>query len=196
MIWGNESAASTDRDIGSIYGKIIRNCRACVHKWTNAQQSRKENRMSKNMDVFKRYFDMVYANPPASVIEANEKYLADDYKNFDKDGNVAMDKKTYIEMGKLLFKSFEDLEYITSDIREDGNSVVVSGHFKGTHTGDLDLTSMGVGVIPASGKMVVWPESSTKFNIEGDKIVSQQDVGDNGGVGEFLKLLGVALPSA
>ncbi len=128
--------------------------------------------MTSKVDVYKKYYEAAWADPPASIVEAGETYLSDDFKNFDKDGNVIGDKAAYIGMTNLLAAAFKDFKAVYSDIREEGDSVIVSSHFEGTHTGDLDLSAMGMGVVPASGKKIVWPESRLKFKIEGDKIVS------------------------
>ena len=72
----------------------------------------------------------------------------------------------------------------------------MTGHFEGTHKADLDLSAIGAGVIPASGKRIVWPDESTKVMVEGDKIVRLEPYGDSGGMETFLAGLGVELPSA
>jgi hypothetical protein len=106
-----------------------------------------------------------------------------------------MDRAAYIGFGHLLLTSFNDMKFLYSDLREEGEDVKVNSHWEGTFTGDLDLSAMGMGVIPASGKKIVWPESSSKWKIEGKKVVSIQDF-STGGVGEFLAPLGVKPPSA
>jgi hypothetical protein len=83
---------------------------------------------------------------------------------------------------------------VFSDLREEGDSVIASFHFEGTFTSDFDLSAMGMGVVPVTGKKIVWPEASAKFNIKGDKTVSIQEI--TGGMEWFLAPLGVKLPSA
>lgn len=147
-----------------------------------------------NMDLVDAWHELSYKNPPSSVLEANNKYLSDDFKTFDADGNVTLDKKAYTGMSMLIFKSFPDYKAVFSEKREEEDgSVVLSFHFEGTHKGDLDLSAMGMGVIPASGKKVVWPESTSKWTVVGDKIVSIQAI--TGGVEDFLGALGVKLPA-
>jgi predicted ester cyclase len=152
--------------------------------------------MSSALDVYKEYYEASWANPPSSNVEAIETYLSDDFQSLDKDGNVVMDKQAYAGIVQLINTAFKDFNYVRSDLRAEGDSVIVSGHFEGTHTGDFDLSAMGVGVIPASGKKIVWPEASNEFKIEGDKIVSIKPYGDSGGMEAFLEALGVKAPSA
>jgi hypothetical protein len=71
----------------------------------------------------------------------------------------------------------------------------MSGHFEGTHTGDLDLSAIGIGVIPASGKKIVWPEASEKITVEGDKIIRMEPYAGASGMQAWLAALGVELPS-
>lgn len=152
--------------------------------------------MTRNLDVVRAYIDAAWSNPPSSVMEAEATYLADDFKSLDKDGNVLMDKEAYIGMAHLLFAAFKDFKWVRSDLRQEGDSVIMSGHFEGTHTGDLDLSAVGMGVIPASGEMIVWPKTSVEYKVEGDKIVTEEPYGDARGVEDFLAVLGVKAPSA
>jgi predicted ester cyclase len=151
--------------------------------------------MGSKSDLYKAYFEASWANPPSSIVEANMTYLSDDFKNYDKDGNVLMDRAAYTGMGQLLGSAFTDFNAVYSEIREEGDSVIARYHFEGTHTGDLDLSAMGLGVIPASGKRIVWPEDTAAFKIQGDKIVSIKPYGDSAGVASFLAALGVKPPS-
>jgi hypothetical protein len=153
--------------------------------------------MSSNVDYIRAYFDEVWAggSNPEAPMEWAETHLSDDFHFLDKDGNVTMDKAAYIGFGHLLLASFADMKFLYSDFRDEGDGVLVDSHWEGTFTGDLDLSAMGMGVVPASGKKIVWPDSSSKWKIEGEKVVSIQDF-STGGIGEFLAPLGVMPPSA
>ena len=151
--------------------------------------------MGSTLDVYNAYYDATWANPPSSVTEANEAYLSDDFKSLEKDGSVSMDRQTYVGIGALMFTAFKDLKGVIDELQEEGDSVIVRSHFEGTHTGDFDLSAMGMGVIPASGKKIVWPESSNKFTIKGDKIVSITNLESSNSVAAFLEPLGVKLPT-
>jgi predicted ester cyclase len=150
--------------------------------------------MTSKLDVIRAWHDALYANPPSSIVEANQKFLSDDFKNLDKDGTVLMDKQAYLGMAQLLSAAMKDIKWVIDDLREEGDGVVIRSHFEGTHTGDFDLSAMGLGVVPASGKKIVWPDSSARFTIEGDKVLSIKEI--DGGVELFLAPLGVKLPSA
>jgi hypothetical protein len=62
----------------------------------------------------------------------------------------------------------------------------MTGHFEGTFKADLDLSALGAGVIPASGKKIVWPEVNVKVTVEGDKIVREEPYGEGGGIEAFV----------
>lgn len=151
--------------------------------------------MADNLEIYNKYFDQAWRNPPTSLVETNEKYLSDDFQSLDKDGNVEMDKAAYIGMSQLLFGSFSNFRFVKNDVHSEGDVVFLTGHFEGKHVGDLDFSAMGMGVIPASGKIVEWPETTVMFRFAGDKIASVQPADDRGGTAAFLKALGVEMPT-
>jgi predicted ester cyclase len=152
--------------------------------------------MSNNLDLYKAYVEAAWANPPASLMEAGMKYLSADFKNIDVDGTVLGDREAYNGMGLLMASAFTDFKAVYGEMREEGDDVIVTSHFEGTHTGDLDLSALGLGVIPASGKKIVWPDATNAFTIKDGKIISVKPYGDSSGIGEFLKPLGVSMPTA
>jgi hypothetical protein len=128
------------------------------------------------------------------MISANEMYLSDNFQSLDKDGNVRGDKAGFNAMSQLLHNSFTGFKGVVHDLQEEEDgSVTMTFHFEGKHTGDFDLSAMSLGVIPASGKRIVTPESKTRFIVEGGKIVSSQPI--SGGFEFILAAIG-ALPSA
>lgn len=140
-----------------------------------------------------KWHEESWANPPSSVVQAAEKFFSDDFKSLDKDGNVISGKAEFVASNKQLMEAFKDFKGVVHDISEVGDSVILTFHFEGTHTGDFDLSAMGLGVIPATGKKVVTPESKTRFMIEGDQIVSSQPI--SGGFESLLAGIG-AIPSS
>ena len=114
--------------------------------------------------------DIVKAFAYGNSLETADKYLADDFKMFDLEGNVVMDKATYMGMGTLMYAAFDDLNYVATNVRQEGDDLLVTGHFEGRHVNDFDLSAVGMGVIPASGRMIIWPDSTDKYEVEGDQI--------------------------
>jgi hypothetical protein len=145
--------------------------------------------MGKNLDTYNTYYEASWADPPSSHFAANEKYLSENFQNLDREGNVMMDKAAYMGMVRILNDAFSNFKAVLSDVHEEGDAVILSSHFEGTHTGDLDLSALGMGIFPASGKRIVWPEASTTWKFDGDQILSIQPNDDNGGVGPFLAAL-------
>lgn len=161
-----------------------------------AHLPRKESNMGNKLDIYNSYYEAAWANPPSSLTEAGSTYFSNGFQSLDRDGNVQMDKEAYLGMTQMTFASFADFKAVLHDVREEGDAVILRSHFEGTHTGDLDLSAMGLGVIKASGNRIVWPEAKTKWTFEGDKITSIQAMDDAGGLGAFLAPLGVKMPSA
>lgn len=152
--------------------------------------------MRSKLDVYREYNEASWANPPSSFMEADMTYLSDDFQSLDKDGNLVMNREMYTGMGQLLYAAFKDFKFVINDLQEVEDGVIVTGHFEGIHTGDLDLSGMGLGIIPASGKKIVWPEARSKFKIVDEKIVGIEAYGDSGGIESFLETLGVKAPAA
>ena len=146
--------------------------------------------MTSKLEVVKAWTDL-----PAGDIEASAAYLSEDFQSLDKDGNVEMNKEAWVGMGHILLAAFTDYDWVRTGIREEGDFVIMSGRFEGTFTGDLDLSAMGMGVIPASGKEIDWQEASSKITVEGDKIVRLEQYGDSGGLETFFAALGVKPPA-
>lgn len=136
------------------------------------------------IDIAKSAF--TYDNPDKN------SYLSDDFQSTDALGTPPMDKSSWIAMGQLMESAFPDVSYVVEDVREEGDGVAVTGHFSGTFTNDFDLSAMGVGVIPATGKALDFLDSTVLVSFDGDKIsnVHSPDTGPDAGMPGFLKALG------
>ena len=131
--------------------------------------------MTEKMDVVKAWTD-----GPVDIGKSVD-LVSDDFEFLDQEGNVTMDKQAYLGFGQLLQAALPDLEYERTELRQEGDYVVISGRWKGTFTNEFDLSAMGMGTIPASGKKVEWPETSSKIEVEGGKIARIHPYGDSGG---------------
>lgn len=145
--------------------------------------------MGDKVDTVKRYIAEAWSNPPSSFVEAAMKTYSDDFQYIDREGNVVADKQGYIGMGQMSFNAFDDFHWVLKELREEDGAVIMTGHFEGIHTGDLDLTAAGAGVYPASGKKVVWPEATLKIEVSGGKFKSFAEHGGEGGIEAFIAAL-------
>ena len=123
--------------------------------------------------------------------ERSMEYFSDDFQATDSVGGPPMDKAAWFGMGAMMKASFPDIDYAFDDIKLEGEDVLVIGRFKGTFKNDFDLSAMNMGVIPASGKEVDFPASTSRVSFEGDKISRSHelDTGSDAGIAGFLSAL-------
>jgi hypothetical protein len=119
-------------------------------------------------------------------------YLSDDFQWTDELGNPPMDKGSFRAMAQPLQSAVPDLSIVIEDIREDGDDVVVTSHYVGTFTNDLDLSAVGMGIVPATGKALVLPSQRDRVSFDGDKIseIHNLETGPDAGMAGFIKALG------
>jgi hypothetical protein len=119
-------------------------------------------------------------------------YLSDDFQWSDELGNPPMDRASWMAMAQPIEAAFPDLAVVIDDIREDGDDILVTSHYTGTFTNDLDLSSAGMGAIPATGKAIVFPSQRDRVCFDGDKIseIHNLETGPDAGMGGFIKALG------
>jgi predicted ester cyclase len=96
----------------------------------------------------------------------------------------------------LLLTAFPDWSFNLSDVQVTGNVARTTHQISGTHTGDLDLSPLGMPVIPATGKKVRLPVEHADLTFEGGKAVRlHADVPADGGVPGIMQQLGVQMPT-
>lgn len=130
--------------------------------------------------------DIVKALVRGNSLETADKYLADDFKNLDREGNVVMDRAAYFGLATLMYAAFDDFNYVATNVRQEGDDILMTGHLEGRHVNDFDLSAMGLGVIPATGRKIVWPDSTDRVVVEGDKIVSLTNIDGGNDIETFL----------
>ena len=104
--------------------------------------------------------------------EKVKSYLAADFKF---SGSVPKPLKTeaWLVMHKNLKKAFPNLEYhFRVESVQSGGVVKISSELKGTHKGDLDLTSLKLGLIPATHKSFAAGREHGQLLIQNDKVVT------------------------
>ena len=81
----------------------------------------------------------------------------------------------WMRMNKNLKKAFPNLDYHFHVDRVDGldgGIVKISAELKGTHSGVLDLSPLGLGVTPATNKSFAMPHEHYRVIIKGGKVAS------------------------
>jgi predicted ester cyclase len=120
--------------------------------------------------------------------EEQKKYYSDDFQATDEVGSPPTDLNMWFGMGELMKAAMPDAGFTIEDIREEGEDVIVTGHFHGTFENDFDLSAMNMGVIPATGKFITFPSGTSRVSFNGDKISRNHglDTGPNAGTAGFI----------
>lgn len=128
-------------------------------------------------------------------IERARSWLAENFTFHDPSsplGPISADQ--WLQMNAGLHRAFPDFRYNFLITREEGNQVWVSTRMQGTHSGDWDLSAMGMGVVPATGREVSTGKSTTRGIVnDNGKIEKIEVVEQEAGAGPMgmLQQLGV-----
>jgi predicted ester cyclase len=107
----------------------------------------------------------------AGDFETASTFLADDFQ-FSGPVPEPVGKEAFIGLSMTLSAGLPDLNFDARVVGVEGNVVKVTHQLSGTHTADLDLTAMGMDVVPATGKSFSAAVEHFDYTVEGDKIVS------------------------
>jgi len=107
-----------------------------------------------------------------------------------------IDGEAWLEMSKTLKRAFPNLDYHFRVESAEGDIVKISAELKGTHSADLDLTAMQMGVIPATNRPFAAAREHGKATVKGDKVTAWANEPTPGaGLIAILEQLGVKVPS-
>ena len=95
--------------------------------------------------------------------------LTDDFQ-FSRPVPEPVNGAAWLGMSASLKAAFPDLNYQFKVEGTDGNTVRISAELKGTHKGSLDLTAMGMGVIPATNKSFAAAHEYGKAIVQDGKV--------------------------
>jgi hypothetical protein len=127
--------------------------------------------------------------------EKAKSLFADDFK-FSGPVPEPISGDAWIGMSVSLKNAFPDLDYQFKVESVDGDTANISAELKGTHTGDFDLTAMGMGVIPATGKSFHAAHENGKATLRDGKVSAWEMEGTEGaGLMAILGQLGVKPPN-
>lgn len=120
-------------------------------------------------------------------------YFSDDFQFTDELGSPPLDRGMWIASSEPVYAALPDLAHVIDEIREEGDNVVVKTYMTGTFANDLDLSAVGLGVIPATGKALRAPTANLRLSFDGDKVsrIHNMDTGPDAGAPGFFKALGV-----
>jgi len=97
--------------------------------------------------------------------------LSDDFQ-FSGPAPEPVNQEAWLGMSANLKAAFSDLNYHFKVIGAEGDVVRSTTQLSGTHNGSFDLTSMNMGVIPATNKAFSVKVEKTKVTVKGNKITS------------------------
>lgn len=105
----------------------------------------------------------------------------------------AINAETWLGMSASLKTAFPDLNYHFKVIGTNGDVVKSTSQLSGTHNGPFDLTSMNMGMIPATNKAFSVKLEKTKVTVNKENKISAWTVEptDGAGLKAILGLLGV-----
>jgi len=103
--------------------------------------------------------------------ENAESMLADDFQ-FSGALPEPIDKEAWVGMNTRLKTAFPDLDYHFKVIGAEGDVVKATMQLSGTHSGTFDLTSMDMGMIPATNKAFSARPEKTRVTVKGNKITA------------------------
>ena len=108
-------------------------------------------------------------------------------------------RDAWMGINKNLKKAFPNLDYHFHVDRVDGLDgcvVKISEELKGTHSGVLDLSAVGLGVTPATDNSFAMPREHGKVTIKHDKVASWVvEPIEGGGLMGILAQLGIPVPA-
>ena len=126
--------------------------------------------------------------------EKAKSYLSNDFR-FSGPIPEPVGGQEWIGMSANLKAAFPDLNYQFKIVSVDGDTANITAQLRGTHKGDLDLTAMHMGVIPATGKSFNAALEHGKVRVRDGKIISLANEPTEGaGLMAILDQLGVKVP--
>jgi predicted ester cyclase len=127
---------------------------------------------------------------------AAAKLLTDDF-TFSGPVPQPISGREWLAMHKSLSIAFPDWKFNASDLREEAGKVRVAVRITGTHKGELNLSSLGMPNVPATGKSIKLPREEITLTVSNGKFSSlHTPPTDGGGVMGILSQLGVKVPAA
>ena len=127
--------------------------------------------------------------------EKAKSFLSSDFK-FSGPVPEPISGDAWMGMSANLKDAFPNLDYHFKVESVDGETAHISAELSGTHSRELDLTSMHMGVIPATGKSFKAAHEHGQAMLRDRKIISwTMEPTDGAGLMAILGQLGVKVPA-
>jgi predicted ester cyclase len=117
-------------------------------------------------EVVQAYLDAFNAGD----LETAASYYADDFQ-FSGPTPEPLGPDAYLGISHIMKAAFPDISYDGQVVGSDGDVVHAEFNLSGTHNGDLDLTPVGMSVIPATGIHFANPTEYFDITVQDGKIV-------------------------
>jgi predicted ester cyclase len=126
---------------------------------------------------------------------AAAKYLSADFM-FSGPVPEPINGHDWLAMQQTLNTAFPDWKFNATDLREENGEIQGVVQITGTHKGELDLSSIGMAKVPATGKSIKLPREKITIGVADGKITSLTSAATEGaGVMGILSQLGVEVPA-
>lgn len=129
----------------------------------------------------------------AGNIKKCRSYLADNFR-FSGPVPEPISADEWMDIVRGMWAAFPDLNYNGRIVCVQGDKVLTTTQLSGTHTGEWDLSAMGIGVVPASGKSFNNPKEDGVMTVQNGKIASYFiNAKEGSGIAGILKQIGVEM---
>ena len=127
--------------------------------------------------------------------EKAKSLLSDDFQ-FSGPVPEPINRAAWMGINTNLKKAFPNLDYHFHIDGVEGDVAKISAELKGTHSGVLDLSPLGLGVTPATNKSFAMPREHGKVMIKDSKVTAWVvNQIEGGGLMGILGQLGIAVPT-
>ncbi len=141
-------------------------------------------------DIAEAYVDAFNAGDLDTLADL----MADDFQ-FSGPIPDPMGRDQFLGLMELMWEAFPDLQFNTRLVSIDGNVVHFTNQLVGTHTGDLDLSFVGMGVVPPTGRSISMARENGESHIADGYVISTHVQPTKGaGMMAILQQLGIEIP--
>lgn len=124
-----------------------------------------------SIDIVIAYFNAL----DAEDMNQADQYLSSDYQLVDFTPKP-MDKQALFDWLKLLKEALPNLKHSLSNISAEGPVVKLTIQLCGTNSANLDLRTMGIGIVRRTRKFVIFPNATYEITLSGGKIAIEKDI--------------------